>query len=427
MSGVLKFKDKLTAMKHLKDRDLSVGFVVSHPFSGSPGSVLRVRELSTSLSKFGVKVHIYCPYPQEGSWGKNVFFHRIPSMASTLGLQNLVYGLTRRVLNKLFFIRYILLKKKILDSMIHEFVKGLIESVDDGEVDIIQGEQEIAAIACVRARERLGIPVIASLHNIWPEELVAMDLIEKTSKEYGVLHDIEQEIVSGSDLLVVVSEEMARHLEDKYSAESSQILVIPPGGRVRISQVNNREPPFKVVYAGLVASRANLDLFIQSMPFVLEKHPDVKFYITRRGEDLKRVCRLAKEVGVSPLYYWFPKSEKFYEFLASCHVGVVPSSNDSSRRMGPAVKLFDYLSVGLPVVANDIRGWTSIIEEEKIGILTEDDPKAFASAIVQLLENPSLALRSSRAALECVRRKYSWDNSARSLLHGYLELLGRYP
>ena len=64
-------------MEQLTEGDLSVAFVVSHPFYGSPGSILRVREISTSLSNFGVKVHIYSPYSSDESWGTNVSFHKI--------------------------------------------------------------------------------------------------------------------------------------------------------------------------------------------------------------------------------------------------------------------------------------------------------------------------------------------------------------
>jgi len=406
-------------MNFLEDRDLSVGFVVSHPFYGSPGSLVRVKELSISLTKFGVKVHIYSPYPQEEYWGPNILFHKIPSIARKLGIQNKIYDLTRRVLNSRFFVQHILIKKKLLDRTINDFTENLIETVND-ELDLIQGEQEIAAIACVRAREKLGIPVFSSLHNLWPEELVAMDLIDESSKEYLILQNIEQEIVSNSEKLVVVSEEMAKYIQNKYSADSDKILIIPPGGRSRVNGIKREyRPPWKVVYSGLVTSRANINLFIKSMPFVLEKNPYVNFYITRRGENLKRVQRLAKSLGVNPKYYWFPQSEDFFKFLSSCHVGVVPSSNDLPRKMGPAVKLFDYLSVGLPVVANNIGGWTRIVEKENVGILTEDDPKQFASAILKIIENKSLSLKYSYSALKCVMTICSWDNSAKTLLQNY--------
>ena len=406
--------------KRFVHKNLSVGFVVTHPFHGSPGSILRVRELSKSLSNFGVNVHVYSPYPAEEFWGKNVSFHKLPSLVSTLGLNNIVYGLSRRVLNNRFLARRVLCPK-ILDQMINSLSEALTETVK-GEIDILQGEQEIAAAACVRAKKKLGIPIVSSLHNIWPEELVAMNIIEETSKQFSFLHELEGKIVTSSDLTVTVSEEMAMYLKHDYSLRSDKIVIVPPGGRARISKVRDRPLPFKVVYAGLVAARAQVDLFVKSIPFVLKKYPETKFYITQKGEQLQSIRRLSHEMNVHPEYYWFQKSATFYDFLSSCHVGIVTSSNDLPRRIGPAVKLFDYLSVGLPVVANNVGGWTQIIENEQIGVLTNDDPESFGEGIIKLLDDKTLFRDCSENGLELVKTKLNWDSSAKVLLEKYQDL-----
>lgn len=402
--------------------NLSIGFVVSHPFYGSPGSIVRIKELSTSLSAFGAKVHVYSPFSGDESWGKNVFFHKIPSIVSTLGLQNVQYRLTRWALNKPFFVRRIV-SKTVLDKTISSFAKNLKTTITE-DLDIIQGEQEIAAAACVQLREELGVPVIASLHNIWPEELITTGLIGENSGEYALLQESEKKTVFGSDLNVVVSEEMAIYLKEKYSLSNDRILIIPPGGRARVNQISKiRGKQFKVVFAGLVAKRANLDLFIKSMPYVLEKYPDTQFFITNKGEDLKRIRKLTHELSVNPRFYWFPESADFYKFLSSCHVGVVTSSNDLPRRMGPSVKLFDYISVGLPVVANNIGGWTKIVENSAIGILTDSDPECFAQGILKLLDDQELSCNFGENGLNLVNSKYSWTESARALFEGYKGLL----
>jgi glycosyltransferase involved in cell wall biosynthesis len=53
-------------------------------------------------------------------------------------------------------------------------------------------------------------------------------------------------------------------------------------------------------------------------------------------------------------------------------------------------KLYDYLSVGLPIVANEIGAWTKIIKENRVGIVTDNNPKAFAHGILEFLQNPEL-------------------------------------
>jgi len=121
-------------------------------------------------------------------------------------------------------------------------------------------------------------------------------------------------------------------------------------------------------------------------------------------------------------WFWFPKEEELFRFLCECSVGVLPSSNDRARVMGTPIKLLDYMSVGLPVVANNIGGWSRIIKEEEIGILTDDDPVDFASAILRLINDEDLRTKMSYNALDAVRDRYNWDKSVEPLVRIYENL-----
>jgi glycosyltransferase involved in cell wall biosynthesis len=190
--------------------------------------------------------------------------------------------------------------------------------------------------------------------------------------------------------------------------------------------VKMRVKPFKVVYAGLVAYREHVDLFVRSMPFVKGfGDGKVQFFITNKGEALKEIKRLAGRLGVCPRFFWFDDYGMVNGFLSKCHVGVLPSSNDLARRMGTPVKLFSYLSVGLPVVANDIGGWTGIIKEEHVGIVTSDDPKEFGEALMDVLSDSKAMQSYVTNCLELIKKKYNWDESARVLLGIYRGLTGK--
>ena len=89
------------------------------------------------------------------------------------------------------------------------------------------------------------------------------------------------------------------------------------------------------------------------------------------------------------------------------------------------MKLFNYMSVGLPVVANDIGGWTEIIRREKVGLLTSDDPKEFAEALIDVVSNPKAMQEYAINGLELVNKKYNWNNSAQELLEVYEDLTGK--
>ena len=212
----------------------------------------------------------------------------------------------------------------------------------------------------------------------------------------------------------------------KYGLKRAKTSVIPPGGRplVDASVLQHRRKPFKIVYAGLVAYRENVDLFVRSMPSVIKKDSEATFYITRKGEEVTRIQKLANDLRVTPEFFWFKNYDDVNHFLSSCHLGVLTSSRDKARQMGTPAKLFTYMSVGLPIIANDIGGWTEMIQKEKIGVLSSGNAIEFGETLSNLLASPGLEEYACNC-LKLVRVKYNWDNSAKSLLMNYDDLLGK--
>jgi glycosyltransferase involved in cell wall biosynthesis len=83
------------------------------------------------------------------------------------------------------------------------------------------------------------------------------------------------------------------------------------------------------------------------------------------------------------------------------------------------------MSVGLPIVANDIGGWTEIIKKEHVGLVTSDDPKEFGEALVSIVTDTKAMVEFAFNGLELVKTKYNWNDSSKVLLEIYNDLTGR--
>ena len=401
---------------------MRIGIVMSHPFHSSLGTTVRVMELAYSLSKRGIEVYIFSPFEISRSLGELIHIRRVSTDASKFGFSDVVYNIFRSMFNNAFLGRKLAFKEFTLNTSINVLADGLINSLRGVALDAIQGEQEIASLACLRIGKKLGIPVVADLHNIWAEEAVASGIIERNDHQFKTLQKFENEIINEADMIVVVSEEMKKYIKNENVSSENRVVVVPNGSRVKVQKAEYNDKPSKVVYAGQLAYREHVDLYLRSMSRVAKGFPSVKFYLVGKGENEKSLKRFASNFTVKPEFKWFhPVNEKdeFFNFLSSCHVGVLPSTNDIARQMGYPLKLFDYLSVGLPVVANDIGAWTRIISENRVGVLTKDDPQSFADGILEFLKDPTLLHACGERGINLIKTKFNWDFSAEILLNLY--------
>ena len=76
------------------------------------------------------------------------------------------------------------------------------------------------------------------------------------------------------------------------------------------------------------------------------------------------------------------------------------------------MKFFDYISYGIPVVANNIGGWTDVIQHENIGILADSTADSLADGILQLLQNPDMRYDLSKKCLHLAKTKFNTDACA---------------
>jgi len=61
------------------------------------------------------------------------------------------------------------------------------------------------------------------------------------------------------------------------------------------------------------------------------------------------------------------------------------------------------MSVGLPIVANDVGAWTRYIRESGCGILTDSTSQSLAKGLLELLQNPQLIHELGQNGLNYLR------------------------
>jgi glycosyltransferase involved in cell wall biosynthesis len=301
------------------------------------------------------------------------------------------------------------------------FARSLEHILSTDPPDLIHAVDNITVDWCLPVGEKLDIPTVVDLHNVAAEELVASGTIKRNASEFTRLQQANREHFARVNGILAVSDEMKTYLIKNYDVEDNHIAVVPHGGRLRPVKSFKLSSP-SLIFSGLLTLRDHVDLFVQSMPFVSEAVPKAKFYITRKGEMLQKLAKMADGLGVDPMFVWIKNDNDFYSFLSSCNVGVLTSRIDIPNVIGPPIKLWDYMSVGLPIVANDVGCWSKMISKYKIGVITDDSPKSFAEGLLMLLTDEELRIQCGLNQLRLIEGPMNWDNSIRTMINFYEKL-----
>jgi len=112
-----------------------------------------------------------------------------------------------------------------------------------------------------------------------------------------------------------------------------------------------------------------------------------------------------------------------WELVGDAKVGLVTLHPTLTFPDGMPTKLFEYMALGLPVVASDFPAWRDIVSSCSCGILVNPlDPTAIGRAIAWLLRNPDDAAAMGERGRDAALRNYQWRTEATKLAALYADV-----
>jgi glycosyltransferase involved in cell wall biosynthesis len=241
-----------------------------------------------------------------------------------------------------------------------------------------------------------------------------------------------------ADLILPISKWLKGDLVGKGIPES-KIVPVPEAVELEAFRERDREDIREkyqlgnsrvIVYIGVMGKARYPELLIRAFTKVRRERKDVKLLMVGKGYkgDVVNLQRFADNFGMKDdviFTGWVPHSE-IPNFIAAANVGVSSVPPFSFYKMSSPIKMFEYMAMGKPVVANEeIPEHKEVLEESGGGILVPFIPEAFADAIVELLDNPQRAADMGKRGREWVVNNRSYDVMAREVEKRYFEVLDR--
>ncbi len=152
---------------------------------------------------------------------------------------------------------------------------------------------------------------------------------------------------------------------------------------------------------------------------------DVRLILCGDFEDAALEAELRAEPGWSRVdYLGRVGRDSVRQVLARSRAGLVTLLPMPSYLDALPIKMFEYMSAELPVIASDFALWRDIVERHHCGLCVDPaDPAAIAAAIDRLIDDAPLVQAMGQAGRSAVLSHYHWPMAEAELLALYRVLL----
>jgi glycosyltransferase involved in cell wall biosynthesis len=120
----------------------------------------------------------------------------------------------------------------------------------------------------------------------------------------------------------------------------------------------------------------------------------------------------------------FASRDEVKEILKSSIAGLVTLHPTPSYVEAYPVKMFEYMSAGVAVVASDFPLYREFVEGSRCGVCVDPlDVDKISDAILALLEDKRRVKEMGESGKEAIKRVYNWHNEEQKLIESYRGML----
>ncbi|WP_218080017.1 glycosyltransferase family 4 protein [Anthocerotibacter panamensis] len=249
--------------------------------------------------------------------------------------------------------------------------------------DIVHAHMMSGLLLAYSGCLRQGIPLIASMHNSWQHHARLMRLADHLiAGSQAVAQQLFTWGVKPDQVSVVANGTGGTY---RYQAlPAAPVSALPAGRRV-------------LTVAGLF-DRKGIHILLEAVPLVAAVVPQVRFCIVGDGPDRARYQQKVQEAGIGLWVTFLGFRPRFDNLLPLAELLVHPPLADPAPLVIP-----ETLAAGIPIVGTSVGGIPEALAFGQAGLLVPPgNPQALASAVLQVLTDPTLAatlqLRSQERA-----------------------------
>jgi glycosyltransferase involved in cell wall biosynthesis len=284
-----------------------------------------------------------------------------------------------------------------------------------------------AVVVCAILPKMLGSKVVLDVHDTMPE-LYRDKFGGARGAAVAKLLMLEERMSSWwADCVLAVHDLHRERLQDAgVPAHKIRVVMNSPDTRIFAAYRNGIPHPreFTLVCHGTVTARLGLDLAISATDMLRTDIPELRLKVFGAGDQLADSRALVDRLGLNDrvTFVDLVPVEQLPALLVTADVGIVPYRPSSATHLMLPVKLLDYATLGIPVIAARLRTVEHYFGRGAVELFEPGDAADLARAIVRLHSDPQLRQRLVEHASQALGA-LNWENQRSEYLKAIDSLL----
>ncbi|OTA19205.1 putative glycosyltransferase WbpH [Xenorhabdus beddingii] len=277
------------------------------------------------------------------------------------------------------------------------------------------------------------IPHFFESHEVFAQSFKeSHDLVgRRNQRKYQKLKEIEQRVYDCSKVVFVLTSLLREDIYKQYNVKTP--IVVAPDGvdmlavestkQTLSGREHQSESPTQVLYLGSLHRWKGVPTVMKAMSYL----DHVVLNIAGgTPEQVERLQQIAEQIGVKDKvnFLGFIRPKNRFQVIADNDICVLPLTKTSigSRYTSP-LKLFEYMSMGKPVVISDFPSIRDAVDEKAVNFADSENAESFAEQIRWLLNHPAEMMAKVDYSRQLVAERFNWDQRAKLITRVIVEKL----
>ena len=258
----------------------------------------------------------------------------------------------------------------------------------------------------------MGAKVILDIHDILPELYASKFGVTETSLGFRTMLFLERASTAFSDHVIIANHLWRERLlarsvkSDRYTV----LLNYPDTTVFRPIQRERNPDKFIMMYPGTLNLHQGLDVAIRAFALVKKVAAHAEFHIYGEGRTQGALMELAHSLGLddSVQFHNFRPQKEIATVMANADLAVVPKRKDGFGNEAFSTKVFEFMSLGVPVVVSNTKIDKYYFNDSVVRFFQDGDEQDLARGILELINNEPRRLQLAHNASEFVKA-YDWE------------------